>query len=364
MEANTLKKTIRTVIWLLAGVALLIAGILIIAGSESGLVWKSDWRREVSVKDGEPAHKSDECDFSIDRTGDYILNIGWEQDTLRGRADSVEDIGFITVCTLRDDKGRVLYAIHAASADERLTLKLCAGEYHLEYMYFTSKEKIEEYSGTNYIGTAPVEDDFDGLAGDGSWQMHYHLNTYWNRTFSFADVCALYAVLLGACLLLTFFYGVWNGYRSSRPRYDERQELEQGRGFRYAFFCMMLTAFTVVFMDSVGILADGASGIYYASCIFIALNVYVIYCLWHDCYVSLNEKKVTVLVILAVIAVINLFIGINSLPSQGFLGPDGRMNSCVLNLLCGVTGAVLFMAAALRMVLEKRSSYKDAEDDE
>lgn len=139
--------------------------------------------------------------------------------------------------------------------------------------------------------------------------------------------------------------------------YDERQETLRGRGFKYGFFTLMICngiyGFLWIGFEALPIDA----GAFMILDVVIGTAVYATYCIWNDCYFSLNENRSKLMIIFAVIGAGNLVIGIsNLLHGRGI--ENGIMNYRCINLFCGLLFVEIFIALLLRH-FRKEESYEE-----
>lgn len=135
-------------------------------------------------------------------------------------------------------------------------------------------------------------------------------------------------------------------------KYDERQMLARGKGFKYGFFTLMLYDFIYgvldiaiekPFVDSLVAMTIG---------VVLSIAVYVVYCIWKDAYISLNENPGRVLFSFAMIAIANFLIGIGSL-IHGDAIEDGVLNYRIVNLICAILFVVIFIAFLIKRMVSK-----------
>lgn len=136
-------------------------------------------------------------------------------------------------------------------------------------------------------------------------------------------------------------------------KYDERQELVRGKGFKYAFFTLLFYNFaaaclTVAFeeipIDSSGFLMIG---------VIIQLLVYVTYAIWNEAYFSLNENPKKVMVALALIGLFNLFLGICQMAEGRFL-ENGVLTFRSMNFFIGIVMIIIFLVLAVKQICRRR----------
>lgn len=143
---------------------------------------------------------------------------------------------------------------------------------------------------------------------------------------------------------------------SIKCKYDERQDCVRGKGFKFSFFTLMIydAAYGLMGVAAEKPIMDEFTAMMLGICI--AVAVYAIYCIWNEAYFSLNESPKRVLLAFAVIAAVNLLLGITNL-SHGELVTNGMLNFKSTNLMCGI----LFFAIFLTLLLKKRKNNMEAE---
>lgn len=138
---------------------------------------------------------------------------------------------------------------------------------------------------------------------------------------------------------------------SMKCKYDERQQLVRGRGFKYAFFTMVIYNFILGFLAFMEI-QYGDMGTEMINGILAGCVVYVVYCVWNDGYFSMNENMPRILVVLGLIGLMNIILGILSI-LQGKIMENGILTIRSTNLSCGLMILVLFIVVAIKHVRSK-----------
>lgn len=133
-------------------------------------------------------------------------------------------------------------------------------------------------------------------------------------------------------------------------KYDERQAIVRGNGFKYGFATLALYnaayglcagAWKKPFMDTLTAMVLG---------ICIAAAVYIVYCIWNDAYFSLNENPKRVLLGFALIALLNYMIaGMNFYHNE--MVEDGVLTYRSCNLICAVLFTVIFAALFIKKII-------------
>lgn len=145
--------------------------------------------------------------------------------------------------------------------------------------------------------------------------------------------------------------------RNSRCRYDERQEIVHGRGYRYAFWTLMFYDILYFIMDSCleKKLIDGSAAIFLGVCI--AITVYVSYCIWNESYFGLNNSGTRVqiyyLIMFGVIGALNLYVGIRNIIAGTWM-EDGRLTFESANLFCGIMLLVIVTEILMKQMRDRK----------
>lgn len=136
-------------------------------------------------------------------------------------------------------------------------------------------------------------------------------------------------------------------------RYDERQQIVRGMGYKYAFFSTILY-FSVVALVSEAVekqfMTRSAEAII-GLCLGVA--VYVVYCILNDGYFPINENRRTLLISLAIMGVANIVIAVNQI-MDGEIMEDGVITEKCSNVAVGALFIVVFIACIIRNAIEKK----------
>ncbi len=355
-------------IWIVIGIALIIGGVVILAsGERKGLEWRSNWSWDISVQDGIPETKSTDGDFMLDKTERYKLTLQWNPEGSHPRDVREKNMGFVTGCTVTDDHGRLVFASSGLAETEQVTMELEAGTYHLGYYYFTNAEEFTAFAENWLCGKQKAEDlagsyDFSALSKNGTWKMNYSLKTDVAVIFGTTTILSVLTILTGALVVTLAVLSLVGKKRTSGKRYDERQELEQGRGFRAAFFSVLISIFISLMMELSGVVPEQDAVLLYEIALFVGITVYVVYGVWHECYFALNEKLSGMVVMFLCIGCINLLLSIPHLILEGVYDEDGKLSTTILNLMCAGTCFALLITVLLKKIHDLHSA--DAEDEE
>lgn len=138
-----------------------------------------------------------------------------------------------------------------------------------------------------------------------------------------------------------------------RCKWDERQLLIRGNGYKYAFFTVIILLILYVLLGE-SIVRFPMNYQATSFCIIVlGVAVDVVYCIWKGAYFSLNENRKRVLILFAVVGAFNMAIGIRNIMSGEAL-TDGVLNADSMNLFCGLLFVIIFLTLLFRMVIPDR----------
>lgn len=148
--------------------------------------------------------------------------------------------------------------------------------------------------------------------------------------------------------------------RSWSNKYDERQRIAQGNGYRIGFWFLFACCMVYAFLEACDITLSVTAGMFLFLAAMLAVMIYSIYCIHTEAYYAVNDNKgrwsITFLVIMAA----NLVLGIVGLLS-GQVKFDGRIHfDGFLNLVCGGMLVIVFFALLLhRIFTEKKEEQEE-----
>lgn len=137
-------------------------------------------------------------------------------------------------------------------------------------------------------------------------------------------------------------------------KYDERQELVRGKGFKYAFFTLLVYDVIYGLVSELGISMsiDAFTGNVIG--ILIGTMVYAVYTIMNDGYFAINRNPKKVVSSLLAIGLANLIMGI----AQSIIYVDidaERYTPGLINIAC----AVAFMVISVVLLIKNRLSARE-----
>lgn len=159
-------------------------------------------------------------------------------------------------------------------------------------------------------------------------------------------------VLVGI-LVIIFMLKITKKDGKMKCEYDERQAVLRGNGYKYGFFTIAIfnIIYWLVSMCLPVLPVDVGTAMVLSA--LIGVGVQVTYCIWHDCYFSLNENRRRVMVAFVFIGAVNIVLGLNNLLS-GQAIENGVMNYRCVNLFCGLLFVEIFAVLLLKHLYSGR----------
>lgn len=344
-----MKKSIAGIIAAVVLLALLITSIVIGVSVDSNAPepFTAEFTETVIVVNGEAKTKQVEKEFTIGKSGKYILNAEWKPD---------KD-GMLTGCTITDENGKMFFASTADGCNmESAPLKMEEGTYTLTLHFLTSKEQwyvflIEAEKELGAFELTDIEYDF---ATDGEFTIPFNI-VIEKQSFAYmlGFMVGVGIVLVVSVVVVFILMKVTKKDGTIKCKYDERQDLIRGRGFKYAFFTLLIYNMIVPMLKifDVELLADSAA-LFMIGAI-AGMLVYVIYAIWNEAYFSLNENPKAIMIAFAFIGLINLALGIVRMFDGTFL-TEGKLTFNSINFLLGIGFVIIFMTLAAKQIRNKR----------
>lgn len=155
---------------------------------------------------------------------------------------------------------------------------------------------------------------------------------------------------LVAIVIVTVISKIKN--KEIKCKYDERQELVRGKGFKCAFFTLLVYDVIYGLVSEVGISMsiDAFTGNVIG--ILIGTMVYAVYTIMNDGYFALNRNPKKVVSSLLVIGLANLTIGLTQ--CSGHVDVEGYTPG-LINIAC----AVAFMVIGVVLLIKNRLSARE-----
>lgn len=286
--------------------------------------------------------------FSVGYDVSYKLHVKWEVEP---------DPGFVTALIIRNADGKILNYVTGDTVDSYLTMEdIIPGDYTAEYTYFNQAGEFRAFltalgASTDDVEEGPVK-GFAGFNVDGSWTIHhsFELEEH-NMSYQMGYLIGITAgAVIGIAVVVVLLLVSKKG-SSMKSQYDERQELIRGKGFKYAFFTL-LVYYGVVTIINVGELPlPIMPEVLNTFGILLGILVFVCYSIWNDAYFSLNEKRGVLTGFFAIVGAVDIFMGISNIKEGVIRG--GKLTFDIMPLAAGIIFFILLAVIQIKSLLDR-----------
>lgn len=344
-----MKKSIAGLCAVVVALAIVITAIIIgvFSDDEAADVFKEEFTETILVEGGVAMPEQIEKEFVIEEEGNYVFYGAWE----------LSEPGLLTGCTIMSMDGEMIFASTADSCTmESDLLKMEEGTYTLTLQFLASEEQWYAFiiNMSKWFDDWDIQDTEYDFATEGEFTIPFNFEIEkQSAEFVIGFIIGLTLVFAITALITILIMKLTKTDGAVKCKYDERQELVRGRGFKYAFFTIMIYNFAVAYIQvcSVNLPADSSALLMIGA--ILGLLVYVIYAIWNEAYFSLNENPKKVMIILSFIGLMNLVIGIVQMIEGRFL-ENGVLTYTSMNFILGVVFVIIFIVITAKQICNKR----------
>lgn len=299
--------------------------------------------QEITVTNEKAEPEMTAWELPISQEGRYSFHVEWQ----------VKQPAFVTGCVVKDEQGEVVFAVTgdsviADSVEKRLTKQT----YSVEIHYLASEQDYIRFV-TDYIThdmDKIAEFELEESGNGGSWIVDYVIEA--KRVTNAAAAFVFVGVIIGI-LCVVLLLALTKTDKGVKCRFDERQELVRGRGFKYGFFTLLICNAIGFALTMAEIPMYAEAEVIMATSCFLGIDVYAVYCIWNEGYFALNENRRTLMLAFAVIGVLNFLISAVSI-AEGTMIQNGKLTFHSLNLGCGLLFVVIFVSMLLKKICKDR----------
>jgi len=174
------------------------------------------------------------------------------------------------------------------------------------------------------------------------------------------NTAALIGVITGiivGIILVMIIFKFANSNGKIKTEYDERQQLNKGKGMTIAFYTslILLGIFYVLSIAEVELPIDASAT--YAIVIFVSLTVGCVINIWNGSYFGINNNQTRYCIIFAALAILNLFPVIGCIRGREMIS-DGKISYPILNVLC----LFMFLIIGVTIFIKQRKDSRDEEE--
>ena len=164
-------------------------------------------------------------------------------------------------------------------------------------------------------------------------------------------------ILVGIVLVVILLKAI-NKNGKAKTDYDERQQIERGKAYKYGFYTMMIACVLLLTLQifEVDLSTLGLTTWFLPN--FAGIIAQISYSIFHDAYEGLNTSMPRFVGIMTGIAVFNFAFALISFGRIG-LTEGGLLRPQFLNLLCGI----LFLIIAVELLVKKMMNNRGERDE-
>ncbi|MBQ7360136.1 MAG: hypothetical protein IJW63_08580 [Lachnospiraceae bacterium] len=339
-------KKVKVTIYALA--ILVLIGLMGYVFSMDTTVFENSIHGEVNVIDGVAQIEGFEREVLIEKDGKYELSAAWH----------TQPEGMITGVELINEAGVNINTFSAAWLTMQTgPMELEKGKYTLKATYITSAEALDEFYYSNEYLYPMEEWDVPYT----STTYEFKANEYFKTDYDFEirksvpvlGIAVVFGILLGFCFVAIILTLAVKG--DEKVRYDERQELVRGRGFKYAFVGFVTYNIIVYVLDLMQIDLYMSIGVSALASTLVGITIYAVYCIWNEGYFALNHRRGVVLATIGIGGWINIVIGAEGIIS-GTIWANGQFSIRVANVFCGIMCIIVWVVLLLKCIKDRKEA--------
>lgn len=168
--------------------------------------------------------------------------------------------------------------------------------------------------------------------------------------------------ICGAGVVVLLFWAISRRFTtdgSRKTKYDERQQLTRGKGFRYALYTIFIYLAVMIVIDCMGFKLPFSNTLIYFTGVILSGLVLAGYCIMHDAYWGLNNNINYFIRFFIGIGLVNLIFGFIEL-KKGTMIIDGILQNSFINFEAGI----LIAGIGIMLLIKKSRDKKEESEDE
>lgn len=170
-----------------------------------------------------------------------------------------------------------------------------------------------------------------------------------------------YAVGIVVGIIIVFILLKYmNRDKMFRTRYDEKQEIARGKGFKVAFFTVIIYDAVMAFITSTFQNIPVNGFVIHFFSVLLGVTVFASYCIWKDAYIGLNTNAPRFYIICLVLGIVNIAISVMNY-LNGSLIVDGVWQDSAANICTGLLFVVIGVQLFIKSMIDSKES--DAEEE-
>ncbi len=310
--------------------------------------YEVEFEEDIVVEDSRAREDQRELTYVIEipKDGLYVICAKWE----------ISPEGMLMGCSIRDEEGNDFNTFSAHWIDMSSgAMEMKAGRYTMTLTPLTNVEGWREffagYDTSDWDeGVEEGEVPDVKFATDGVFHFDFDFKLEEQRNLRL--LVGILGVVIGLLLavLLIVFSHTDHGLTGN---YDERQELQRGRGGKYGLFSMLFFNCLIFILEQGGINLPMSGGYAAMLSALLGVGVYATYCIWKDAYLALNQKAGHFIIIFLAIGIMNLIIGIDAF-MEGVAIQNNQLTPRSMNLVCSIFTLFICGVLVLKKVCKDR----------
>ena len=179
-----------------------------------------------------------------------------------------------------------------------------------------------------------------------------------NKDYSWGFFLGLVSVLIivGVTVLVVKYL-----LKASPIKYDERQQLSRGVGYKYALIAYVIYSFINMLYDTSSENSWADPGMQFIVGLLIAITVLVSVWIAKDAWLSLHETPKRTIILIATMGLLNLFMGLTFFSGHNpGTGPSGMLLTLKFaNLAVAAMSAVVLIVYSIKLLIDKISNERE-----
>ncbi len=293
--------------------------------------------KKITIQEGvcDPAETIIPLTIAKDDT--YIFYSNWSSETE----------GLLTGLNIVNEAGKSVLTFVGENVEiETKPIMLTSGEYSLYYKFLSNNTVLDEF-----LKETEQESFREGYPfGDNmTFEVNFEFKIVRAESLEYevGFIVGLLFTLIAGGLLTIFLLKILKKDFRLKCQYDERQLLARKSGFQYGFFTLIGYNIILAITEIIGLDLPIASGILLFLGIILSGFVFILYCIYKEAYISLNENVTRLTIVFSLLALINILIGILHI-YEGTMVENGIVQVPILNLTCGILMSAVIIALFLR----------------
>ncbi len=299
---------------------------------------------EVFVVENGVAPEEMEYTIVLPEDGGYVMHADW----------SIEPLGMVLGIEIADENGEAIRWFSAGTIDWNTdVIELPAGKYTMTLTPITDADSWRgfwaQFDTSDWV--IPVEESDPGIEfTDGRYKLEFAFKLEESGS-RLGIVCVMGAII--GVVFCVIVYAIAQKDNSMKQNYDERQELNRGRGAKYGFYTMFFLNMILFLVEAAGVHLPMSAGLALFISTLVGGCVFAVYCVWKEAYYALNQKAKVFTGTLFVIGIFNLVIGVKAF-ADGVAFQNNQFTLRSLNLFCGIMMIILCGSMLLKKVCKDR----------